>query len=66
MDQIWKKVLLVFPQLGVQTHNSSTLPISFEFHQGVNLDSFVFEAECLLPNIIKFDLYIGIRILTNQ
>ena len=36
------------------------------FHLGVNLDSFIPEADCSFLSIYKYDLYIGIRILIGQ
>ena len=58
-----QKVILVLTHHGIQTYYSSTLPISSYFHQGVNLDSFIFEADCSYLKISKHDLYIGIGIL---
>ena len=57
---------LVLTQLGIQTSTSSTLPIPSFFHQGVNLGSFIPEANCSFLNILKYDLYIGIGILIGQ
>ena len=36
------------------------------FRQGVNLDSFIPEGDCLFLSILKNDLYIGIGILIGQ
>ena len=66
MDQNCHKVLLVLTHIGIQSHSSSTLPISFYFHQDVNLDSFIFESDCSFPILLKYDLYIEIVILKGQ
>ena len=63
MDQNCQKAVLVLTHLGIETFIPSTLPISFYSHQGVNYDSFWFEAEISFLNILKYDLYIGIEIL---
>ena len=65
MEQKCQKVHLVLPQLSIQNFTSSTLPISL-FHQGVNLDKFIAEANCSLFSISKYNLYIGIGILIEQ
>ena len=65
MDQSWHKVYLVLAQLGFQSFTSSTLPIFF-FPQGVNLDSFIPEANCSFLSILKYELYIAIVILMGQ
>ena len=48
IDQKFQKTLLVWTHLGIQTYTSSTVAISFYYHQGVTLDSFLFEADCSL------------------
>ena len=59
------ELLLVLTPLGLQIFTSSTLPYSF-FYQGVNLDSFIPEANCSFLGISKYDIYIENGILIGQ
>ena len=64
---------IVLKQLGIQTFTSSTLPISFFFHQGVNFDNFIPEADFSFLSNSEYDQNrmigsdrIGTRILLGQ
>ena len=66
MNYSCQKVFLVLAHFGIQTFSSSTLPISFFFHQGVNLDRCLPEAYCSFLSFSKYDFYIGIEIWIGQ
>ena len=51
--------------LGIQTYNSSAMPISF-FSSKVAIDCFILEENCSFLNFPKFDLQIGIGNLVRQ
>ena len=64
-DQACEKVLFSWHTSVVKLILPQLYPFSF-FPLGVNLDSFIAEADCSFLDLLKYDLYIGIGILIGQ